>query len=157
MKRTIGLYVRTATSGDGLAEAQRKKLLSFAEFLLAADPNWGEIVDEYIDDGVSALNRDRAGLNRLFEDVRQGRVNTLFVQDETRLSRTFTHFISMVEELRSHQVKIHFLNHLTPTPSLEKTINVKNFLGGGFDWSTVQENKDEARTDAGTTVGDTGS
>jgi DNA invertase Pin-like site-specific DNA recombinase len=150
MKRKIGLYVRTATDEDNLAENQRKKLLTFAEFLIGTDPNWGEVVGEYVDNGISGVKRERPALNQMFEDIRQGKVDTILIQDEARLSRNFEHFISMVQELQSRQVKIHFLNRLTPMPSLEKTINANKFVGDIIERFRIQKDKDQVEANTGT-------
>ena len=158
MNRKIGLYIRTATQENRIGVTiQRKKLLSFLALKLQVNPQFGEIVDEYVDEGVSGKKRDRPALNQLLEDIRQGHVDTILVQDQARFSRGISHFLSMIEQLQNCKVEILYLNDLTLNLPLERTKNNNDFLGDAFERFGIQKNKEQTRTNAGTIVASSGS
>lgn len=51
--------------------------------------NNGEIIDEYVDDGWSGTNFDRPAINRLLDDAKAGRVETIVVKDLSRFGRNY--------------------------------------------------------------------
>lgn len=48
-----------------------------------------ELVDTYIDDGVSGTSFDRPRVQRLFEDAKIGRINVIIVKDLSRFGRNY--------------------------------------------------------------------
>lgn len=48
-----------------------------------------EIVDEYADDGYSGTSFDRPEVQRLLEDAKSGRINTIIVKDLSRFGRNY--------------------------------------------------------------------
>ena len=48
-----------------------------------------ELVDTYIDDGVSGTSFDRPGVQRLLEDAKIGRINVIIVKDLSRFGRNY--------------------------------------------------------------------
>ena len=48
-----------------------------------------ELVDEYVDDGVSGTTFDRPGFNRLIKDIEAGKINMIITKDYSRLGREY--------------------------------------------------------------------
>lgn len=95
-KKKTGVYLRVSTEeqakeGFSIA-AQREKLTHYA---FAND--W-DIVDFYIDDGISGKNiKDRPDMVRLLQDVENGKVNNVLVYKIDRLTRSTKNLIELVE------------------------------------------------------------
>ena len=86
-KRT-GIYLRLSKddekAGDSLSiENQRYILRKYV-----AD-NGLELIDEYVDDGYSGTNFDRPEVQRLLEDAKNGRIDTIIVKDLSRFGRNY--------------------------------------------------------------------
>ena len=48
-----------------------------------------QLVDEYVDDGVSGTTFDRPGFNRLIGDIESGKINMIITKDYSRLGREY--------------------------------------------------------------------
>lgn len=86
-KRT-GIYLRLSKddekAGDSLSiENQRYILRKYV-----AD-NGLDLIDEYVDDGYSGTNFDRPEVQRLLEDAKNGRIDTIIVKDLSRFGRNY--------------------------------------------------------------------
>lgn len=86
-KRT-GIYLRLSKddekAGDSLSiENQRYILRKYV-----AD-NGLELIDEYVDDGYSGTNFDRPEVQRLLEDAKNGKIDTIIVKDLSRFGRNY--------------------------------------------------------------------
>ena len=76
----VGLYMRLSKdderAGESLSiENQRIILTKYAQ-----ERGW-TITDEYIDDGYSGTNFDRPEVQRLLEDAKTGKIDTIIVKD----------------------------------------------------------------------------
>ena len=47
------------------------------------------LIDTYVDDGYSGTNFNRPGIQRLLEDAKQGKINTIIVKDLSRFGRNY--------------------------------------------------------------------
>ena len=85
VKDKVIIYLRLSEEdGDGESMSitnQRKTLYEYAA------KNNMEIVDEYIDDGVSGYLWSRPSFNRLKRDLNENKVNTILVKDLSRIGR----------------------------------------------------------------------
>ena len=99
MKTAIYCRVSTeeqATEGFSI-HAQKDKLTKYAE-----SNDW-DIVDYYIDDGISGKNlTDRKEVSRLIEDVKKGRINNVLIYKLDRLTRSVKDLIYLIELFDSH-------------------------------------------------------
>ncbi len=116
------IYVRVSTeeqARDGFSiHAQKDKLTKYAEL------NDWEIVDYYIDDGVSGKNlTDRKEVSRLLRDVQSGRVRNVLVYKLDRLTRSVKDLIYLIE--------LFDLNNCTFNSQTEK-IDTSNAVGRMF-------------------------
>lgn len=86
--RKAGLYYRLSQederAGESLSIENQKKILE-----KYARENGFEIIDEYIDDGWSGTNFNRPGVQRLLEDAKNSRINTIIVKDLSRFGRNY--------------------------------------------------------------------
>ena len=84
----VGLYLRLSRVDDDIKDesdsiASQKAMLSkFAQ----SNPDFN-IVDFYIDDGFSGTNFDRPNFQRMWQDIRNGKVNCVVVKDLSRFGR----------------------------------------------------------------------
>ncbi len=90
------IYVRVSTeeqARDGFSiHAQKDKLTKYAEI------NDFEIIDYYIDDGISGKNlNERPEVTRLIEDVKKGKINNVLVYKLDRLTRSVKDLIYLIE------------------------------------------------------------
>ena len=72
-------------------------------------PVFGGEENAYIDDGYSGSDLDRPALNRLRQDVREGKVDIVLAYDPDRLSRKLFHLMILAEEFEKHGVKLEFV------------------------------------------------
>ena len=84
----VGLYMRLSKdderAGESLSiENQRIILTKYAQ-----ERGW-TIADEYVDDGYSGTNFDRPEVQRLLEDAKAGKIDTIIVKDLSRFGRNY--------------------------------------------------------------------
>ena len=88
LNNKVGLYMRLSKdderAGESLSiENQRIILTKYAQ-----ERGW-TITDEYIDDGYSGTNFDRPEVQRLLEDAKTGKIDTIIVKDLSRFGRNY--------------------------------------------------------------------
>ena len=103
----IGAYIRVSTEDqvnvfEGSLDSQKYRINEFVQYKNRQQPNWGNIVDFYIEEGVSAGTTNRPVYQKLMSDVRKGKINLILVSDLTRLSRNLMDFCSLINELEKH-------------------------------------------------------
>ena len=91
----MALYLRLSHADNDLGENdkdesnsienQRKLLCDYVENTDGLD---GEI-EEYVDDGFTGTNFDRPGFQRMIEDAKKGKIDTVIVKDLSRLGRDY--------------------------------------------------------------------
>lgn len=95
MHKRVGIYARVSTK-DQTIEQQLQKLREFC-----ANANY-IVVNEYIDEGVSAFKKERPAFNKLLEDVRLRKVNIVLVWKLDRFSRSLKELVNTIDELKEH-------------------------------------------------------
>jgi site-specific DNA recombinase len=105
MKR-VGIYLRVSTEEqariqDGSLVSQRQRLIEYVEGQNRRDPNWGQIIDFYLDDK-SAKDMNRPEFQRMLHDVRIDRVNLILATELSRLSRSLKDFCEVWELFKKH-------------------------------------------------------
>jgi len=103
--RKIGIYCRVSTEeqaknkeGSITSQIQRLKL-KVEEKNRYENNKWGELVGIYKDEAYSGKNTDRPQYQRLLDDVRKNKIDTVMVTELSRLSRSVTDFLNFVQEL----------------------------------------------------------
>lgn len=99
MNRT-GLYARVSTTNHSQdPEVQLRDMRAYS-----SSRNW-EVVQEYVDSGISGTKERRPALDRLMEDVRAGKLDIVVVARWDRFARSTKHLIAAVEEFKSRNVQ----------------------------------------------------
>ncbi len=117
MKRAV-LYARVSTADQTMAN----QLLDLRQL---AQQRGLEIVQEYVDHGISGTRARRPGLDQMMADARRGRFDVLLVWAADRLARSTKHFIDTLEELQHLNVAfISYREQIDTSGPLGKAIMV---------------------------------
>ncbi len=103
----IGAYIRVSTEDqaavyEGSLESQKHRIKEFVDYKNRQTPGWGEIIEVYVEEGVSAGTVNRPMYQKIMSDVRKGKVNLILVSDLTRLSRNLLDFCNLIHELEKY-------------------------------------------------------
>ncbi len=103
----IALYIRASTdeqgsskNPEGTIKNQEQRLRKTVEAKQQLS-KFGEIIDTFIDDGISAKNTKRPELQRLFQAIKNEEVNMVMVTEYSRLSRNMRDFAQMWEMFKT--------------------------------------------------------
>lgn len=108
-RKVAGIYIRVSTEdqareGFSLGE-QEEKLETFCNF------NGYEIKDYYVDAGISAKTGNfRPEFDRLIEDIKSGRINTIVALKLDRISRSIYDWENIMKILEKHNADIVCVN-----------------------------------------------
>lgn len=84
----VGIYVRLSKdderSGESLSIENQKLILT----KYVKEQGWN-LIDVYVDDGYSGTTFDRPSVQRLLDDAKCGRINTIVVKDLSRFGRNY--------------------------------------------------------------------
>lgn len=110
MPHKIGLYIRVSTEEqavrvEGSLDSQRHRLQSWVDVKKMQDDSWGEVIKVYVDEGLSAKDLHRPQLQRMFNDIKKGKINLVLVTDLARLSRSIQDFCHLVNFFKEHKAK----------------------------------------------------
>ena len=85
---SVGIYMRLSRdderAGESLSIENQRAILT--EYV--AKQGW-TIYDEYVDDGISGVNFDRPGVQRLLDDAKTGKINVIVCKDLSRFGRNY--------------------------------------------------------------------
>ena len=100
----VGIYCRVSSTKS----EQLYSMAAQVSLLYKLAPQIpGHVVDIYMDFH-SGANDDRQELNRLLEDCRVGKVNTIYTKSVSRMARNTVDLLNIIRELRSINVRIIF-------------------------------------------------
>jgi DNA invertase Pin-like site-specific DNA recombinase len=94
MKR-VALYARVSTLTGQSPEMQ---LVEMREYV--ATRGW-QVIEEYVDHGVSGAKKSRPALNRLLADAKQRRFDAVVVWKIDRFGRSLRHLVNSIAELEN--------------------------------------------------------
>lgn len=94
MKRT-GIYVRCSKK-DQTVEQQLAQLRQYCK------DSKIEVIEEYVDEGVSATKANRPAFMRLLEDIRRKKVNFVLVYKIDRFSRSVKELLSTIDIIKEY-------------------------------------------------------
>ena len=105
-------------------EAQREACMAYIHS--QKHEGWTGLNDHYDDGGFSGGNMERAGLKRLLDDIKDGKLDTVVVYKVDRLTRSLTDFAKIIEIFDSHKVSfVSVTQHFNTTSSMGRlTLNV---------------------------------
>ena len=111
--KKCGFYIRVSTEmqarvSEGSLKNQRLALEQsiVSRNAIDGEVKW-EIIDYYIDEGKSAKDTKRPEYQRMMADTRDGRINTVLCTALSRISRSVTDSLAMVDEFK--RCKIDFI------------------------------------------------
>ncbi|MBO3077551.1 MULTISPECIES: cassette chromosome recombinase CcrB [Staphylococcaceae] len=137
-KKRIGAYIRVSTERqvEGYSiDGQITQIEQFCQF------NGYDLVDIYVDRGISGKSMNRPALQRMLQDAKNGKLDCVIVYKINRLARNTSDLLTIVEEL--HRQNVEFF-------SLSERMEVKNSTGklllnilasfSEFERNTILEN-----------------
>jgi len=90
----VGIYCRVSTDGQSV-DLQVNELREYA-----AKREW-QVIEEYLDVGVSGAKESRPALNRMMLDARQRKFDILLVWKIDRFGRSLKHLVNSLAELEN--------------------------------------------------------
>ena len=94
----VALYARVSTFAGQNPEMQLVELREYA-----ARRGWN-VIEEYVDHGVSGAKESRPALNRLMADAKQRRFDVVAVWKIDRFGRSLRHLVNSLAELENFRV-----------------------------------------------------
>lgn len=94
----VGIYARLSRDDERFGESmsiENQKLM----LIDYCDRQGWEIIDVYADDGFTGLTFDRPEMQRLIEDAKNGRINTVLVKDLSRFGRNYVEAGQLIDDL----------------------------------------------------------
>lgn len=85
------------------------------------------VYDTYVDDGYSGTDFDRPAFQRLLEDMKTGKFNTIIIKDLSRLGRNYIEAGNFIEQIFP-LFKIRFISISEDIDSYSKPTSVNNVL-----------------------------
>lgn len=108
-KLICGIYTRVSTdrqAEEGYSLEEQKELL-----LKRADKAGYEVYDCYCDAGISAKNiRDRADMQRLLKDIKEGKVNVVLAWKLSRTFRNLREQLEVIDLMKEHNAFFDFVS-----------------------------------------------
>lgn len=104
----IGAYIRVSTEDqvnvyEGSLDSQKFRIKEFVDFKNRQQKGWGDIIEFYVEEGISAGTTNRPMYQKITSDVRKGKINLILVSDLTRLSRNLLDFCTLINELEKNK------------------------------------------------------
>lgn len=93
------LYARVSTTGHGQDVGLQLDELR----QVAAQRGW-EVVDEYVDEGISGSRESRPALDRMMDEARRGKLDVVCVWKLDRLGRSLQHLLALLDDLTNLRV-----------------------------------------------------
>ena len=117
MSKRVCLYARVSKTSQSVER-------QISELEIVADRNDWEIVDSYIDHGISGAKgrHDRPELDRMMKDSTKRRFDVVMVWSIDRLDRSLQNLIEILNDLKSKNIDLYMdqqaIDTTTPTGSL---------------------------------------
>lgn len=139
-KYAVGIYSRLSVDNDDRkSESIENQIEIIRQYIADANRDTGvgrkfEVYDTYIDRGISGTFFERAGFDRLMEDVRNGNVNCIIVKDLSRFGRDYLETGNYIEKILPF-LKVRFIAVTDGFDSMAENVsekklamNVKNLV-----------------------------
>ncbi len=87
----VAIYIRLSKEDEEKPEYKESESINNQRNLLMTylDQNNLNLVEEYVDDGVSGTSFDRPAFNKMIRDIEAGRINMVITKDLSRLGRDY--------------------------------------------------------------------
>jgi len=128
-KILCAIYTRVSTA-EGLAQEfssldnQRESAESYIQS--QKSEGWVVSAERYDDGGFTGANTDRPALQRLIDDIKEGKINCVVVYKVDRLSRSLLDFSQLLQFFDEHQVTfVSVTQHFNTNTSMGRlTLNI---------------------------------
>ena len=97
-QNNVGLYLRLSQEDEREKESLSIENQKLILERYVAERGW-TLIDEYIDDGYSGTNFNRPEVQRLLEDAKNGKIDTIIVKDLSRFGRNYIQVGQFVDYL----------------------------------------------------------
>ena len=111
MTKRVACYCRVSTKEQN-CDRQIEELREVAE-----NHGW-QIVDEYVDEGISGAKRNRPALDRMLKDVMSRRFEMVMTLELSRLGRSVSHMCQIVDLLKSKKIGLFVKNQNISTDTI---------------------------------------
>jgi len=108
--KRVALYARVSTKNNG--QDPETQLIALREY---ASHRGFEIIDEYVDVGISGAKDRRPELDRLMRDARRRKIDAVLVARFDRFARSTKHLVLALEEFQSLGIDFVSLNESVDT------------------------------------------
>jgi hypothetical protein len=139
----VAIYARVSTDAQEAKGTIGSQLEALRERVGA---NGGELVGEYIDDGVSGARLDRPGLDALRDAAEAGLIDAVLCLTPDRLSRSYAYQVLIADELARHGVAISYLD--APDIASDPQARLLTQIGARLSpasWSALERSVDGGR------------
>jgi len=92
----VAIYARVSTTGHGQDVGLQLEELRH----VAAQRGW-DVVEEFVDQGISGGQQSRPALDRLLDHAREGRVDVVAIWKLDRLARSVRHLLEVADSLNA--------------------------------------------------------
>ncbi|MBF0594598.1 MAG: recombinase family protein [Candidatus Omnitrophica bacterium] len=132
--KLCGLYIRVSTEKqaqveEGSLKNQDHHLTQHVQMKSQLGKEPWTIVERYVDEGISAKNTNRPAYQKMIEDIKRGRINTVLCLALSRISRSTRDLLDLVDFFRQHQVDFICLKEDVDTTSPMGRL-LLTFMGG---------------------------
>ena len=111
MTKRVACYCRVSTKEQN-CDRQIEELREVAE-----NHGW-QIVDEYVDEGISGAKRNRPALDRMLKDAMSRRFEMVMTLELSRLGRSVSHMCQIVDLLKSKKIDLFVKNQNISTDTI---------------------------------------
>ncbi len=95
----VAVYLRVSTAQQSIL-TQKQPILDYCK------KNDFEVFKEYADEGISGTTSSRPKLDKMLQDMRAGKFDTIIVYRLDRLGRSLRHLLDVLSELRNKKVQL---------------------------------------------------
>ena len=134
--KRIGIYIRVSTEEaarlqDGSLVSQKQRNIEYIEGQNRKSEGWGELVEVYCDEGLSAKDMKRPEFQRLMQDIKCGRVDLVLATELSRLSRSIQDFCEIWALFKKHSVGLITLREQFDTTTASGEMMIFNLINFG--------------------------
>ena len=129
-KRKVAFYIRVSTERqakveEGSLKNQKQMLLAELEKRNLQNNGWGDLIEIYVDEGISGKDTNRPSFQRMIKDIEIGKIDTVMFTELSRLSRSLKDFINIFEFTQKYNCDLIWLKTDIDTTSPYKNLITK--------------------------------
>jgi site-specific DNA recombinase len=129
----IGIYLRVSTEEqarlqDGSLVSQKQRVLEYVEGQNRKLEGWGQVVEVYCDEGLSAKDMKRPEFQRLMQDIKSGRIDLVLATELSRLSRSIQDFCEVWALFKKQGVSLVTLREQFDTTTASGEMMIFNLI-----------------------------